>query len=154
MQMNVCRSPMAEYVMKHLVKEAGRDGEFLITSGAVSREEIGNGIYPETKECLYRKGIPFNNHRSHQITVAEFDANDLIVVMDRSNISLLTRIVGEDKVYDSGKVHLLMEYASATAGGSQFDYPSVADPWYTRDFEKSYQDILAGCKGLLEKLVI
>lgn len=149
---NICRSPMAEFVMKHLVKEAGRADEFIIDSGAVSTEEIGNGIYPNTKSLLHQKGIPVGDHRSHQITVSEFDENDLVIVMDNSNISILSRLVGRERVYESGKVHLLMEYASDFKGSHQFDYPSVADPWYTRDFERSYSDILAGCKGLLKSI--
>ncbi len=149
---NICRSPMAEFVMKDLVRKAGREKEFIIDSGAVSTEETGNGIYPDTKSLLYQKGIPFGEHHAHQITRPEFDEYDLIIVMDLSNISRLSRLVGHDKVYESGKVHLLMEYASAAPSFGQFGYPDVADPWYTGDFERSYQDILAGCKGLLKCL--
>lgn len=146
---NICRSPMAEFVMKDLVRKKGLDKEFLIESAAVSTEEIGNGIYPNTKSLLYNKGIAMEPHRAHQITRSEFDEYDMVIVMDQANISWLSWIVGEDNVYNSGKVHLLMEYASETPGLHQFDYPSVADPWYTRDFERSYLDILAGCTGLL-----
>ncbi len=149
---NICRSPMAEFVMKDLVRKAGCEKEFFIDSGAVSTEEIGNGIYPNTKSLLYKKGVPMEEHHAHQITKAEFDESDLVIVMDQSNISRLSRIVGEDRVNDSDKVHLLMEYASEAPSSHRFGYPSVADPWYTRDFERSYQDILAGCKGLLERL--
>lgn len=144
---------MAEYVMKDLVKRNGCEQDFLIDSAAVSTEEIGNGIYPNTKSLLYSKGIPMGSHRAHQITRAEFDEFDMILVMDQANISWLSWIVGEDNVYNSGKVHLLMEYASETPGLHQFDYPSVADPWYTRDFERSYEDILAGCIGLLNNIL-
>ena len=145
---------MAEYVMKHLVKEQGRQEEFEITSGAVSREEIGNDIYPPAKRKLQEKGVEFSKHRAHQITPDEFSANDLIITMDSSNMRLLTRIVptwesaaaGEtipsDKV--NGKVHMMMEFAGLSR--------DVADPWYTGDFEQTYQDVLAGCKGLLEKI--
>lgn len=149
---NICRSPMAEFVMKDLVRKAGREEEFLIASGAVSTEEIGNGIYPAAKSLLYKKEIPFGEHHAHQITRSEFDGSDLIIVMDQSNISRLSRIVGHEKVHESGKVHLLMEYASAAPAKRPFDYPDVADPWYTRDFERSYRDILAGCSGLLQSL--
>lgn len=151
---NICRSPMAEFVMKDLVRKAGAEGEFIIDSGAVSDEETGNGIYPNTESLLRSKGIPTGEHRAHKITEEEFDMYDLVIVMDRSNISRLSGIVGHGRVFGSGKVHLLMEYAEGGAGGRSggFGYPDVADPWYTRDFERSYRDILAGCKGLLKEI--
>ena len=131
---------MAEYVMKHLVKEQGRESEFEITSGAVSREEIGNDIYPPAKRKLQEKGVEFSKHRAHQITPDEFSENDIIITMDSSNMRLLGRIVPNWE--ETGKVHLMMEYAGSTR--------DVADPWYTGDFEQTYQDVLAGCRGLLE----
>ncbi len=149
---NICRSPMAEFVMKDLVEKAGLEKEFLIDSAAVSSEESGNGMYPATKSVLLRKGVPVGGHRAHRITQAEFDEYDLIIVMDRHNVSLLSGIVGREKVYGSGKVHMLMEYASSAPASGQFACPDVADPWYTRDFERSYQDILSGCKGLLDHI--
>lgn len=139
---NICRSPMAEYVMKHLVKEQGRESEFEITSGAVSREEIGNDIYPPAKRKLQEKGVEFSKHRAHQITPDEFSENDIIITMDSSNMRLLGRIVSNWE--ETGKVHLMMEYAGTTR--------DVADPWYTGDFEQTYQDVLAGCTGLLETI--
>lgn len=139
---NICRSPMAEYVMKHLVKEQGRESEFEITSGAVSREEIGNDIYPPAKRKLLEKGVEFSKHRAHQITPSEFSENDIIITMDSSNMRLLGRIVPNWE--ETGKVHLMMEYAGSTR--------DVADPWYTGDFEQTYQDVLAGCTGLLNMI--
>lgn len=139
---NICRSPMAEYVMKHLVKEQGRESEFEITSGAVSREEIGNDIYPPAKRKLQEKGVEFSKHRAHQITPDEFSENDIIITMDSSNMRLLGRIVPNWK--ETGKVHLMMEYAGTTR--------DVADPWYTGDFEQTYQDVLASCTGLLNMI--
>ncbi len=139
---NICRSPMAEYVMKHLVKEQGRESEFEITSGAVSREEIGNDIYPPAKRKLQEKGVEFSKHRAHQITPDEFSENDIIITMDSSNMRLLGRIVPNWE--ETGKVHLMMEYAGSTR--------DVADPWYTGDFEQTYQDVLAGCTGLLNMI--
>ena len=133
---------MAEYVMKHLVKEQGRESEFEITSGAVSREEIGNDIYPPAKRKLQEKGVEFSKHRAHQITPDEFSENDIIITMDSSNMRLLGRIVPNWE--ETGKVHLMMEYAGSTR--------DVADPWYTGDFEQTYQDVLAGCTGLLETI--
>ena len=131
---------MAEYVMKHIVKEQGRQEEFEITSGAVSREEIGNDIYPPAKRKLQEKGVDFSKHRAHQITPDEFSQNDLIITMDSSNMRLLSRIVPAWE--ETGKVHMMMEYAGESR--------DVADPWYTGDFEQTYQDVLAGCTGLLE----
>ena len=139
---NICRSPMAEYVMKHLVKEQGRESEFEITSGAVSREEIGNDIYPPAKRKLQEKGVEFSRHRAHQITPDEFSENDIIITMDSSNMRLLGRIVPNWE--ETGKVHLMMEYTGSTR--------DVADPWYTGDFEQTYRDVLAGCTGLLNMI--
>lgn len=133
---------MAEYVMKELIRRAGREGEFEITSAAVSDEEWGNPIYPPAQRKLREKGIPFGRHSAHRISHSEFEDADMVIVMDRSNLRLLERIAGDFR--PSGKVHLLMEYA-----GERRD---VADPWYTGDFETAYADILAGCRGLLEEL--
>ena len=148
---NICRSPMAEYVMKHLVKEAGLENEFEITSGAVSTEEIGNDIYPPAKRKLYEKGVEFTHHAAHKITPDEFRYNDLVILMDSSNQRLLRYIVkdwedapaGENLqgLGIEGKVHLMMEFAGVTR--------DFADPWYTGDFEQTYRDVLAGCTGLL-----
>lgn len=138
---NICRSPMAEYVMKDLVKKAELENEFEITSGAVSDEEWFNPIYPPAQRKLREKGVPFGDHSAHKISKAEFDAHDLVIVMDRSNLRWLSRIVGD---YPADKVHMMMEYAGASR--------DVADPWYTGDFEQTYQDVLAGCSGLLQKL--
>lgn len=149
---NICRSPMAEFVMKDLVKKAGRENEFSISSGAVSNEETGNDVYPQTKALLRAKGVEVGYHSAHRITSDEFDESDLVIVMDQSNISRLSRIIGEEKVNTSDKVHLMMEYAADTRSKHRFGYPDVADPWYTRDFERSYQDILSGCRGLLERI--
>jgi len=157
---NICRSPMAENVMKHLVARAGLEGEFEITSGAVSTEEIGNDIYPPAKRKLHEKGVKFTRHAAHKITPDEFADNDLVILMDRSNQRLLTRIVpgweetpagsGVKGCGIGGKVHLMMEFAGTPGKGSQVR--DVADPWYTGDFEQTYQDVLAGCSGLLKLL--
>ena len=136
---NICRSPMAEFVMKKLVREAGREEEFEIDSMAVSSEEIGNPIYPPAKAKMREKAVPFGDHRAHKITLAEFAGADLVVIMDESNRRLLRRIVGEDA--DGGKVRLMMEFA-----GERRD---VADPWYTGDFEATYRDVVAGCRGII-----
>jgi protein-tyrosine phosphatase len=151
---NICRSPMAEYVMKDLVRKKGLDEGYEITSGAVSDEEWGNPIYPPAQRKLREKGVAFGHHSAHKISADEFNSQDLVVVMDRSNLRWLTRIVGDysevkagkplEESGISGKVHMMMEFAGMSR--------DVADPWYTGDFEQTYQDVLAGCTGLLEIL--
>lgn len=145
---------MAEYVMKDLVRKAGLEGGFDITSGAVSDEEWFNPIYPPAQRKLREKGIAFGKHSAHKISRAEFDENDLVIVMDRSNLRWLTRIVGDfsemeagDSISGSGikgKVHMMMEFAGQSR--------DVADPWYTGDFEQTYRDVLDGCSALLRLL--
>lgn len=137
---NICRSPMAEYIMKDLVRRAGREDEFTISSAAVSCEEEGNGLYPYAAQTLERHGIPFGRHRAHRITVEEYRDADLVVVMDSSNARLLDRIAGGES---PGKTHMMLELAGLSR--------DVADPWYTGNFEKAYSDILTGCKALLAK---
>ena len=137
----ICRRPMAEWLFRHLAAEAGIAERFEVSSAAVSYEEEGNGMYPPARRKLYEKGIPFGSHRAHRITRGEYDAADIVIIMDRSNRRMLEYIVGND---DSGKVHMMLEYAGLNR--------DVADPWYTGDFEKAYNDILMGCKGLLETL--
>lgn len=137
---NICRSPMAEYVMKDLVARKGLSDRFEITSGAVSDEEWGNPIYPPAQRKLREKGVPFGHHSAHKISKAEYDDKDMIIVMDRSNLRWLSRIVGDL----DGKVHMMMEFAGQSR--------DVADPWYTGDFEQTYRDVLAGCEGLLKIL--
>ena len=151
---NICRSPMAEYVMKDLVEKGGLTKYFDISSGAVSDEEWFNPIYPPAQKKLREKGVRFGDHSAHKISPAEFKEQDLIIVMDRSNLRWLERIVGDysevaegEALKDSdirGKVHMMMEFAGKSR--------DIADPWYTGDFEQTYQDVLAGCKGLLEKI--
>ena len=140
--------------MKDLVKKAGREDEFEITSGAVSDEEWGNPIYPPAQRKLREKGVAFGHHSAHKISAAEFEAQDLVIVMDRSNLRWLSWIVRD---YESapagealagsgikGKVHMMMSFAGLSR--------DVADPWYTGDFEQTYQDVLAGCSKLLEMI--
>ncbi len=136
---NICRSPMAEFVMKQLVAEAGREQEFQIESAAVSTEEIGNDLYPPAKRKLTEKGVPFTRHAARQITREDYQCFDYIICMDHSNLRLLRYLVGEDTL---GKVSLLLEWADVSR--------DVADPWYTGDFEAAYQDILQGCQAFLK----
>ena len=127
--------------MKHLAKESGREEEFEVASAAVSTEETGNDMYPPAKRKLTEKGIPFSRHYARQITLSDYRYYDYIICMDRSNLRLLQWIIGEDT---EGKVSLLLEWAGISR--------DVADPWYTRDFESAYQDILLGCKAMLSNL--
>ncbi|MGM9740454.1 MAG: low molecular weight protein-tyrosine-phosphatase [Candidatus Cryptobacteroides sp.] len=135
---NICRSPMAEYIMKDLVGRRGLENEFSISSAAVSYEEEGNGLYPYAAQTLTRHGIPFSQHRAHRISLEEYLQADMVIVMDSSNERLLSRITGGR---DPEKTHRMLEWT-----GEDRD---VADPWYTGNFEKAYSDILAGCTALL-----
>ena len=130
---------MAEFVMKQLVIEAGREQDFLIESAAVSTEEIGNDIYPPAKRKLTEKGVPFTRHAARQITREDYQYYDYIICMDRSNLRLMRYLIGEDTL---GKVSLLLEWAGVSR--------DVADPWYTGDFEAAYCDILQGCQAFLK----
>ena len=137
---NICRSPMAEMVMKHLVKKAGRENEFFIDSAATDFDEIGNGMHRGTREVLSKNNIPFTNHRARIVTPNDYRNFDLLIIMDDENERHLKRRVGEDS---DGKIHYLLEYA-----GLKRD---VADPWYTGNFEETWDDILLGCSSLLKK---
>ena len=132
---NICRSPMAEFVMKDLVAKVGRSGEFRIASAAVSREEIGNPVYPPARRELQRHGISCNGHAAHQITRSELDEYDMIYYMDASNARYLRRLFGND----AEKCRPLLPR-------------DVADPWYTGDFGATWADILEGCQAILEEL--
>ncbi|MDY2706814.1 MAG: low molecular weight protein-tyrosine-phosphatase [Candidatus Cryptobacteroides sp.] len=138
---NICRSAMAEFVMKDEVRRTGRENEFEISSAAVSTEQIGNDMYPPAQRKLREKGVPFTRHSAHQITRREFDEADLVVLMDASNRRILSRLIpGSDS---STKTTLLMDFT-----GTPRD---VADPWYTGDFEATYRDVLAGCRAILSR---
>lgn len=142
---NICRSPMAEFILKALVKERGLEKEFLIRSSATSTEEIWNGIgnpiYPPAADELARQGIPFEKRRAVQLKKEDLDGYDIFVGMDGANISNMYRILGNGA---EGKVYKLMDFTDR--GGD------VADPWYSDRFDIAYQDIYDGCVGLLNKL--
>ena len=138
---NICRSVMAEMVMKELCRRAGVKEQFEIASAAVSREEIGNDIYPPAKRKLREKGIPFEFHAARQITRADYEYYDYIICADQSNLRWLERIIGEDTDH---KVSLMMSWVGDTR--------DVADPWYTGDFEEAYCDIEESCKAILKQL--
>lgn len=136
---NICRSPMAEFVMKALVRSRGLEDEYHIESAAVSDEETGNPIYPPAKRCLTQHGVPFDNSkRARKITPADYSRFDRIICMDASNLRLIRRVIPSDP---EGKIHLLMSYTGRSR--------DVADPWYTGDFETTFQDILEGCEAML-----
>lgn len=139
---NICRSPMAEAIMKHLVAEAGCSDEFEITSAAVSEEEWGNPIYPQAAAMLRQNKIIYDRERiARQMKASDYEKYDLIIAMDEANIRGIRRISGGDP---DGKIHLLLDYAG--------EHRNVADPWYTRDFVMAYNDIVKGCRALLSAL--
>lgn len=138
---NICRSPMCEFVMKELVRREGLENEFVIASAATTTEEIGHDVHRGTKEELRKHDIPFEPRRARQLTRDEYEDWDYIVAMDTENMEDIPYIIGTDKEH---KVHRLMEYC-----GENRD---VADPWYTGNFAKTYDDVLRGCRALLEKI--
>lgn len=136
---NICRSPMAEFIFKHLVKEAGREDEFQVESGAVSDEEVGNPIYPAALRQLKAHGVRVTEHYARQLKRKDYEKYDLFIGMDRSNLLKMQRIFGGDP---EGKIHLLLDYTQSPG--------DVADPWYSQNFEAAWRDIEGGCRALLE----
>ncbi len=141
---NICRSPMAEFVMKELVEREGLSYEYEIKSAATSTEEIWNGrgnpVYPPAKRELARHGISCEGKRAVQVTKADYAHYDYLICMDRHNLRNLERITGPDKDH---KVSLLLDYTSDMKGCS------IADPWYSGDFVTTYNEVLKGCEALL-----
>ena len=134
---NICRSPMAEFVMKELVRRAGRENDFLIESAATSREEIGNDMHYGAKQKLREVGIPFERRGARQITPADYERYDLLIGMDDENIWYMNRCWAPDPEH---KIVRLLSYAGKTR--------NIADPWYTGNFDQTYEDILEGCTAL------
>ena len=133
---------MAEFILKALVTAKGLDSQFHIESAAVSTEEIGNPIYPPAKRCLSQHGVGFDpGTRARVLTSADYDRFDRIICMDASNLRLIRRIIPSDP---EGKIHLMMSYTGVGR--------DVADPWYTGDFETTFQDLLEGCEAMLRPL--
>ena len=142
---NICRSPMAEFVMKDLVKNAHRSDEFFIASAATHRDNIWNGqgspMYRPAVACMKKHGVKFDdNKRAALLKMSDYEKYDYIIGMDDENLYFMKQILGNG---ENNKIHLLMDFC----GGGE-----VADPWYTRDFDASYHDILKGCKALLERI--
>ncbi len=138
---NICRSPMAEFVMKDIVRKNGEEDMFEIASCATSREEIGNDMYPPAKRKLSEKGIAYSKCRARQIAKEDLNKYDYLICMDKNNMRNLTRMFGDD----AKKVRLMMNLV-----GEDRD---VADPWYTGDFEATYDDVVRGCTALYEEIM-
>ena len=141
---NICRSPMAEYVMKYLVEQAQLTDQYLIASAATSTEEIGNPVYPPARRKLAEHGISCQGHAARQMTRADYQRFDLLVGMDSANIRNMNRICGGEP---EGKIVKLLDLVPPTSSRYGED---VSDPWYTGDFEATWQDVLQGCQALLE----
>ncbi len=136
---NICRSTMAQYVFEDMVKKAGLTELFEIDSAATSREEIGNGVHQGTRRKLAEMGIPCGNHRARQVTKADYDHFDYLLIMDENNRRNLMRIIGSDP---GGKVRRLLDFSKNSR--------DIADPWYTGNFDVTYDDISEGCQDFLD----
>lgn len=139
---NICRSPMAEFVMKDIVRKNGLSDKIYVESSATSREEIGNDIHYGTKRKLTEMGIPFEKRGARQITKKDYEDFDYIILMDSYNVRNLKRIIPED---NKNKVFKLLDFSKRKG-------EDIADPWYTGNFDETYNDVIVGCEGLLLKL--
>jgi len=138
---NICRSPMAEFVMKDLVRKAGLEADFHIESAATSTEELGNEVYPPARRKLAEHGISCKGKTARQMTRRDYDSFDLLIGMDRWNIRNMERISGGD---NQRKIYMLMDYT---------EHPGeVADPWYTGNFDATWRDVSEGCAALLARI--
>lgn len=138
---NICRSPMAEYVMRNMVSKLGLADKFYLGSAATSTEELGNPIYPPAQRTMRAHGIDPSGHAARQLRRNEYDKWDMFVGMDSENMYYMKRMLGGDP---EGKISMLMDYT---------DRPGeVSDPWYTRDFEATWRDVNEGCAGMIEYL--
>ncbi len=138
---NICRSTMAEFVMKDIIKKNGCENDFLICSSATSTEEIGNDTHWGTKKILDEMRIPYTKRKAIQLRKTDYEKYDFIIGMDSANIRNINRIVEKDK---DKKVYKLLEFAGINR--------DVADPWYTRDFRTTFEDVTLGCKCLYAKI--
>ena len=138
---NICRSPMAEFILRDMVQKAGRSAEFIIASAATSAEELGNPVYPPARRELKAHGIDCTGKTARQLSWADYDRYDLFIGMDQSNLRAMHRIFKGDP---QKKIRLMMDYT---------DRPGdVADPWYTGEFGVTWRDVSEGCAGLLRAL--
>ena len=140
---NICRSPMAEFILKDMAERAGLAREFEIASAATSTEELGNPVYPPVRRMLLEHGIGCEGKTARRIRAADYDDWDLLIGFDDANLRNMARLFGGDP---EGKLHLLTEYAGRPG-------EIIDDPWYTRDFESAWEDIQEGCLGLLNTLI-
>lgn len=138
---NICRSPMAEFIMKDLVKKECPEAELFIASSATSTEEIGNPVYPPAKAELSRRGIPFGDRQAVQVKKSDYGKYDIFLVMDGNNVRNIMRIFGSDP---DGKVRRLSEFSGESR--------DISDPWYSGRFDVAFDDICKGCTGLLEHI--
>lgn len=139
---NICRSPMAEFVMKDMAEKQGCSEAFYIASAATSTEEIGNRVHPGTREILKRHGISCEGKYAGQLRTKDYDEYDYLIGMEQYNIANIMRIIKKDPDH---KVSLLLDFTRSSG--------DIADPWYTGNFEATYKDVLLGCTGLLEYLI-
>lgn len=138
---NICRSPMAEFVMKDMLKKNGLSDRVSAASAATSTEEIGNPVHRGTREVLNRYGINTDGKKAVRLKRRDYETYDYLIGMDDWNIRNMLRITGGDP---DGKIHKLLEYAGRDG--------DIADPWYSGNFERTYEDVKAGCEGLLKLL--
>lgn len=138
---NICRSPMAEFVMKDMVRKAGLENQFHIASAATSGEELGNPVYPPARRKLAEHGIDCSGKTARRLRKSDYTQYDLLIGMDQANLRNMHRMCGGDP---EGKLHLLLDFTNRPG--------NVADPWYTGDFEATWRDVEQGCQGLLQEL--
>ncbi|MBO5142525.1 MAG: low molecular weight phosphotyrosine protein phosphatase [Clostridia bacterium] len=139
---NICRSPMAKFIFIDLIKQKGLENDFYIDSAATSSEEVGNGIYYNAKMKLDEKNIANNNHVARQINIEDYKKFDYIMGMEKRNVDTIIKKIGND---NDKKVYRLLDFS---------DEPrDISDPWYTRDFERAYNDIYEGCESLLNHIL-
>lgn len=138
---NICRSPMAQYVLQDMVEKQGIVGAFHINSAATSTEEIGNGVHPGTRRKLAEVGIRCGGHRAIQLTRQDYDDYDYLIGMDSANIRNIKRMTGFD---EERKIYRLLDFTNNPR--------DIADPWYTGNFDRTYEDVVEGCRALLESI--
>ena len=138
---NICRSPMAEFVMKDMVRKAGLENQFHIASAATSGEELGNPVYPPARRKLAEHGIDCSGKTARRLRKSDYTQYDLLIGMDQANLRNMHRMCGGDP---EGKLHLLLDFTNRPG--------NVANPWYTDDFEATWRDVEQGCQGLLQEL--
>ena len=138
---NICRSPMAEFIMKDIVRKHGLQKEFEIASAATSSEELGNSVYPPARRKLLEHGIRCDGKAARKVTKEDYNYYDMLIMMDHNNLKNIKRIIPNDP---DNKFSLLLDHTDSRG--------SVSDPWYTRDFDRAYDDILRGCTGLFHEL--